>query len=65
MNKLHQFVKQFVSDESFRRVALENPEWAFAQHGLSLEERRSAGRICLRGSGAGTMAIARPTEFWV
>ncbi len=64
MSALHLFVRRFVSDGEFRRLALTNPEAACDQYRLEAEDRRSVSRLCSKVSAQGVIAIG-PTAFWL
>ncbi len=66
MNQVHLFVKELVSNEEFRRLALANPSAALTRFRLTAAEEASLTRLCLKLSSDGTLALSRPrpTGYW-
>lgn len=66
VNQVQAFAKQFASDESFRRLALENPSAALSGFDLTAAERDSLTRMCRRVSNRGNLTgEVGPEEYWV
>ncbi len=64
MNQVQLFIKQFVSDEQFRGLALRDPAAALSQYRLTPAEERSLARLCSRVSGVSGGAALLP-RIWV
>lgn len=65
MNQVHLFIREFVSNEQFRRLALSNPSAALAGYKLTAAEQHSLTNLCLKLSSQGALTVkAQPTGWW-